>query len=216
VLAVIRKRRNLGVPPLGVPSSRRIPVERVNPTDLATAGGTSKEIGRARGPRGGDRNRTLMRHAGPALTSPVVLLAAAMIYPACIRGLVPAAGLPELLLPHSAPTGLAAIPLAPVAAGADCKHRVATRITTPARARTVGGTIRRHSVANSPQYSTDDRAFGARMILLELRTSGQRLRKLRFSDDRQQRFGIPSRWHARRRECGDVRPSTCRVSPTFA
>jgi hypothetical protein len=53
-----------------------------------------------------------MRHAGATLTLSIVLLATAMIHPAYVRGLVSAARRQELLLPHSLPTGRAAITLA--------------------------------------------------------------------------------------------------------
>jgi len=91
-----------------------------------------------------------MRHAGPASTLSIGLLALAMIQLACLRGLVSAARCQQLLLPHSLPTGLAAIALAAVTATTESKHRVAIGVTTPARAKTVSGSIRCHGAGHSP------------------------------------------------------------------
>jgi hypothetical protein len=52
----------------GSPPTLRKPVERVDPTIALTAKRASSETGGAGWLRGSDRNRTLMRHAGPALT----------------------------------------------------------------------------------------------------------------------------------------------------
>ena len=62
-----------------------------------------------------------MRHARLALTLSMGLLALAMVLPAHLRGLVSAARCPQLLLPHSLPTGLAAIALAAVTTSTDSK-----------------------------------------------------------------------------------------------
>jgi hypothetical protein len=90
-----------------------------------------------------------MRHAGATLTLSIVLLATAMIHPAYVRGLVSAARRQELLLPHSLPTGRAAITLAPVTATTESKHRVATGVTTPARATAVNRTVRCHDAGST-------------------------------------------------------------------
>ena len=125
-------------------STPRKPVERVDPTILVTTNGTSSETGGARRLRGSDRNGTLMRHAGPALPLSIGLLALAMIQLACLRGLVSAARCQQLLLPHSLSTGLAAIALAAVTATTEGEHRIATGITTPARAKAISRSIRGH------------------------------------------------------------------------
>src|ERR1039457_5484914 len=75
----------------GVPSTARKPVKRVAPTILMTANGTLGAVGRLSLGRGCDRSRTLMRHAGLALASPVGMLALAVMLPACRGGLVSAA-----------------------------------------------------------------------------------------------------------------------------
>src|SRR5450631_4258872 len=75
----------------GVPSTARKPVKRVAPTILLTANGTPGAAGRLSLVRRCDRSRTLMRHAGLALASPIGLLALAVMLPACRGGLVSAA-----------------------------------------------------------------------------------------------------------------------------
>src|SRR4051812_44567537 len=67
---------------------------------------TAEEVGRLGRLRGSDQNRTLMRHARVAATLSMGLLALAMILPAGLGHLVSAARCPQLLLPHSLPTGL--------------------------------------------------------------------------------------------------------------
>jgi len=95
-----------------------------------------------------------MRHARPALTLSMGLLALAMVLPACLRGLVSAARCPQLLLPHSLPTGLAAIALAAVTTRTDSKKSVASGIKAPAHAKTfcasIGFHCFRHSHYNTP------------------------------------------------------------------
>jgi hypothetical protein len=56
-----------------------------------TANGTLGAAGRLSLVRGCDRSRTLMRHGGLALASPIGLLALAVMLPACRGGLVSAA-----------------------------------------------------------------------------------------------------------------------------
>ena len=107
-----------------------------------------------------------MRHAGATLTLSIVLLATAMIHPAYVRGLVSAARRQELLLPHSLPTGRAAITLA--------RSQLRQRVNTALQLGSPHLRGRRPSIEQSvvmtpgqlsPRYSTDDRtddcAFGA-------------------------------------------------------
>ena len=95
-----------------------------------------------------------MRHPGLASTLSMGLLPLAMILPACLRGLVSAARCPQLLLPHSLSTGLAAIALAAVTTRTDSKERVASGVKAPAHAKTlcapIGFHCFRHSHYNTP------------------------------------------------------------------
>jgi hypothetical protein len=109
-----------------------------------------------------------MRHARLASTLSMRLLALAMIPPACIRGLVSPACCPQLLLPHSLPTGLAAIALAAVTTRTDTKKSVASGIKAPAHAKTFFASIGFHCFRHSSlQYAITRmigrmiRAFGA-------------------------------------------------------
>src|SRR5688572_19524949 len=99
----------------GVRSTAWKPVERVAPTILVTANGTSGAAVRLSLLRGCDRSRTLMRHARLTSALPIGLLALAVILPACRGGLVSAARCPQLLLPYSLPAAVAAVALAPSA-----------------------------------------------------------------------------------------------------
>ena len=114
----------------------------VDPTILVTANG-ERLAGRGR-LRGADQNRTLMRHARLASTLSMGLLALAMVLPAHLRGLVSAARCPQLLLPHSLPTGLAAIALAAVTTSTDSKKSVASGIKAPAHSKTFCASIGFH------------------------------------------------------------------------
>ena len=111
-----------------------------------------------------------MRHARLAATLSMGLLALAMILPAYLRGLVSAARCPQLLLPHSLPTGLAAIALAAVTTRTDVEKRVACWVNAPPHAKALNRPICCHGYRPlSTQYDRDDRtddcAFGAMMSL---------------------------------------------------
>ena len=163
MLAIKQKRRNLNALPTGifpgVPSTARKPVERVDPTILVTANGTFREVGRLGRLRGSDRHRTLMRHTRLALTLSMGLLALAMFLPTCLRGLVSTPCRPQLLLPQSLSTDLAAIASAAVTTRTDSKKRVASRVRAPTQAKAFSASIGfrcfRHSHHNTPY--PDDR-----------------------------------------------------------
>jgi hypothetical protein len=95
-----------------------------------------------------------MRHARLAAALSMGLLALAMILPAWLRGLISTARCPQLLLPHSLPTGLAAIALATVTTRTDSKERVTSGVKAPAHAKTfyalTGFHCFRHSHYNTP------------------------------------------------------------------
>jgi len=118
------------------------------------------------------------------LTLSIVLLATAMIHPAYVRGLVSAARRQELLLPHSLPTGRAAITLA--------RSQLRQRVNTALQLGSPHLRGRRPSIEQSvvmtpgqlsPRYSTDDRtddcAFGADAVAGPP-YDRPKLRKLRF------------------------------------
>ena len=160
----------------GFPSTPREPIKRVDPTSLVTTNRTSSETGGTGRLRGSDRNQTLMRHRGPTLTLSISMLALAMIQLACLRGLISATGCHQLLSPHSLSTGHAAIALATVTATTESEHRIATGITTPARAKTFSGLIRCHGYGYFPHNTPwmigqMTRAFGADDVAPSARSS---------------------------------------------
>src|ERR1017187_3964980 len=91
--------------------------------------------------RGCDRSRTLMRHTGHALASPIGLLALAVMLPACRGGLVSAACCPQLLLPYALPAAVAAIALAPITTRTDGEKHAASGVKTPPHAKAPSGPI---------------------------------------------------------------------------
>ena len=138
--------------------------------------------------RGCDRNGTLMRHAALTSPLPIGLLAPAVILLACRRGLVSPPRCPYLLLAHSLPAAIAAIPLAAVTTRTDVEKRVARRVNAPPHAKAFDGSICRHHVKqNMPTDDrTDDCAFGSMMS-----SPTAEVQKTTFSDDRQHNGLMP-------------------------
>ena len=159
----------------------RKPVERVDPTILVTANGTSGEAGRSGLTRGCDQTRTLMRHARPTSALPIGLLALAVLVLACRGGLVSAARCPQLLLPHSLPATLAAIALAAITARTDSEQRVALGVEASPHAKALGRSICCHRASHSQlQYARDDRTDDWRLRRDDVAGLRLKFRKLRF------------------------------------
>ena len=122
MLAVIRKRRNLGISPaprLGSGSVQQTQrAEWVNPTSLATANAASGRIGEPNEARRSDWSGTLMSHARPTMSLPIGSLAMAVSLPAGFTPLITTAGGALLPSPSCRTTFPAAIALTTVTAAA--------------------------------------------------------------------------------------------------
>jgi len=102
-----------------------------------------------------------MRHSPLGRTLSIRVLPSTMILLAHFRGLIPAACRPQLRLPHSPPTGFAAIALPTIAARTQREQGVAGRVKTSAQAKAISWSFRihrlRHFHYGTPARITWDR-----------------------------------------------------------